>query len=924
MAAGDERRPDLGREIVGREEELERIGAFVASRAGTPAVLVIEGEAGIGKTTLWLEGVRTLEGAGLRVVRATAAASESALSLATLTDLLEPVYRLVRAELPAPQRRALDVAFALEDAPGGAGANERVLRAAMLGALRALSEDAPVAIAIDDVQWIDAETAAALTFALRRLRTEPVLCLFSLRLGVDSAFQLSELGDFPVERLSLGPLSLGATQRVLLDELGVAYPGSVVRRLVETSGGNPFYALELARALERTGGTAQDEPPPLTQTLDVLIADRLGGVSSSAHRLLALLSLVSEASIELLGKLGALDALDEVVRAGIVRVEGDVARFDHPLLAAGTYSRLGPEERRGLHAALASSLQDPVERARHLAHSTISESSEAAGELTGAALIAARRGQPTLAAELARAAVRVTPAWDVPAVLERRLLEARFLVQAGSHDEATVLLDETIPEVRGGDERAQALYLRASVTGHIEAQRRLLHEALGETDDDAIGVAANALLVRNYLYSGELAEALAAARGADEQARRTGDPLRMAATTTTRGLMEIWGTGAPDREVYERARAFARGGDEVPADTYSNPHTLLGARALYRYEVDEARVSYLRAARAAEVAGEVDSLETFWWGLAQLEVRAGRYAEAEQYVEKMRESGDAYGRRPMSLRWIEGVLATYTGNAEDARAALDETLERAEAGENWFFIAYGRAALGLLELSLGSPRAAVGALEPVLSVPFVVQGDPGQTGILPLAAEALILTGDLERAAEVIDHLGARGRELEHPWCLASAARCRGLLLGEQRDFEAALEALEEALAAHEDVPAPFERARTVLALGSLQRRARRRREARETLESAVSAFDELGTPLWTAQARAELGRLGGRPPSRGELTAHELRIAELVSEGKTNKEVAAALFVTDRTVESALTQIYRKLDVRSRTELARKLAERA
>jgi DNA-binding CsgD family transcriptional regulator len=924
MAAGGEQRADLGPEIVGREEEFERIGAFVASRAGTPAVLVIEGEAGIGKTTLWLEGVRTLEGAGLRVVRATAAASESALSLATLTDLLEPVYRLVRAELPAPQRRALDVALALEDSPDGAGANERLLRAATLGALRALSEDAPLAIAIDDVQWIDPETAAALTFALRRLRTEPVLCLFSLRLGVGPALLLSELDDIPVERLGVGPLSLGATQRMLLDELGVAYPGSVVRRLVETSGGNPFYALELARSLERAGGATHDEAPVLSQTLDALIADRLDGLSESADRLLGLLSLLPEASIELLEELGTLDALDEVVAARVVRVEGDVARFDHPLLAAGAQARLGPEERRRLHGVLADTLRDPVERAHHLARATLGGSTEAAVDLTSAAMLAAGRGLSVTASELAGAAVRATPEDDVAGAMARRLRQARYLVQAGAYEDAAIVLDETIPALPGGSERAEALYLRARVTTEIEAQRRLLHEALEEADDAATRVEANSLLVRNYLYSSDLEKALGAARAADEQALRTADQLRIAAATTTRGLMEIWGTGAPDPEVYERARNLAQGGIELPADTYSNPHTLLGARALYRYEVDDARDAYLVASAAAEVAGEIDSLETFWWGLAQLEVRAGRYSAAWQYVEKLRESGDAYGRRPMSVRWIEGVLASFEGRTDDAREALDETLGRAEAGRNLFFVAYARAALAFLELSVDNAAAAVAAVEPALSVPFVVQGDPGQTGILPLAAEALVLNGELERASKLIDHLDARARELEHPWCLACAARCRGLLLAERRELEASLQAFDEALAAHDEVPAPFERAHTLLALGSVQRRARRRREARETLEAAEAAFRDLGTPLWAEKARAELGRIGGRAPSRGELTPNELRIAMLVSEGKTNKEVAAALFVSDRTVESALTQIYRKLDVRSRTELTRKLAERA
>jgi DNA-binding CsgD family transcriptional regulator/tetratricopeptide (TPR) repeat protein len=921
--AGVETEPDLAKEIVGREEELERIAAFVDARLGTPAALIIQGHAGIGKTTLWRDAVRRLEAAGARVLRTTPAASEASLSLATLSDLLEPVYHLVRTDLPAPQRRALDVALALEEAGDVEQEGDRLLSAATLGALRALSELTPVALAIDDLQWVDRESAAALTFALRRLRTERVVCVFGLRREADSSFDVAALGEIPVERLNVGPLSLGAIQRLLLSEVGVTLPRPAIGRLVETSGGNPFYALELARGLDRAETVPRDEPPALSRSLDDLIAGRLDVVSDPAHRLLGFLSLLPEASSELLEELGVLEVLDEVVRAGIVSVEDNVARFDHPLLAAGAYARLGPEERRGLHAALVSSLQDPVERARHLARSTISESSEVAADLTAAAMVAASRGLPAVAAELAGSAARFTPGSEASAALERRLLEARSLVHDGTYDDAAALLDEIIPCLPRGDERAEALFLRARVTGGIEPQRRLLHDALGETDDDAIGVAANALLVRNYLYSGEVEDALVAARAADAQAKRTGEPLRIAAATTTRGLMEIWGTGAPDREVYELAQALARSGDELPAETYSNPHTFLGARALYRYEVDEARAYYLVAAHTAEIAGEVDSLETFWWGLAQLEVRAGRYLNAWEYVQRMRESGDEYAWRSLGVRWIEGVLATYEGQIADAREALDDTLERAETGGNWFFVAYTRAALGFLELSVGDPRAAIVALEPVSDVPFVVRGDPGQTGILPLAAEALVLTGDLERAAAVIDHLEARGRELEYPWCLASAARCRGLLLGEHGAFDAALESFDTALEAHEDVPAPFERARTVLALGSVQRRARRRREARETLEVAESTFRELGTPLWAAQARTELDRIGGRAPSRGELTPNELRIATLVSEGKTNKEVATALFVTDRTVESALTQIYRKLDVRSRTELTRKLADR-
>jgi DNA-binding CsgD family transcriptional regulator len=385
--------------------------------------------------------------------------------------------------------------------------------------------------------------------------------------------------------------------------------------------------------------------------------------------------------------------------------------------------------------------------------------------------------------------------------------------------------------------------------------------------------------------------------------------------------MEIWGRGAADPDVLARARTLAEAGRDLPADTYSNPHTLLAVRSLYRYEAEEARREYGAAVAAAELDGDVDSLETYWWGLAQLEVRAGRYEDAEALVDQLRESVETYDLRRKSLRWIEGVLATYRGRVDEARAALDDVIAQAESEGNWFFTVYGRSALGFLELSLGNAPAAIVAVEPVLSAPLVVDGDPGQTGVLPIAAEALLAAGEVERATAIVAHVEARGNELGHPWCLASAGRCRGLLLGANREFDRAFEAFDEALEQHDRVPAPFERARTLLALGSVRARARKRRAARDSLEEAESTFEDLGAPLWARRARAEIDRVGGRAEGPGDLTPHERRIAELVREGLTNKEVAATLFVSDRTVESALTQIYRKLDVRSRTELARKLA---
>jgi DNA-binding CsgD family transcriptional regulator len=234
-----------------------------------------------------------------------------------------------------------------------------------------------------------------------------------------------------------------------------------------------------------------------------------------------------------------------------------------------------------------------------------------------------------------------------------------------------------------------------------------------------------------------------------------------------------------------------------------------------------------------------------------------------------------------------------------------------------------RAVLGFLELSLSNFEAATAELGPVLA--YLERLGAAEPAIIPCLAdhvEALVALGRIDEAEPLVDRLEERGQALDGPWALAAAARCRGLIATARGDLDGADAALERAVLEHRRAAQPFELGRTLLALGEVQRRARRRRAARETLQQALAIFEELEAPLWAARAQAELARIGGRrAQATNELTAGERRVAELVAEGKTNKEVAAVLVVADRTVESALTHIYRKLSVRSRTELARKLA---
>ena len=307
--------------------------------------------------------------------------------------------------------------------------------------------------------------------------------------------------------------------------------------------------------------------------------------------------------------------------------------------------------------------------------------------------------------------------------------------------------------------------------------------------------------------------------------------------------------------------------------------------------------------------------------LTVLECRAGRWQLAAQHAADGYEVAEQYGFESMisTLLYASALVDAHLGRVEQARDAAERGIALAEEYDRLLHL----GVLGFLELSRGDAAAADRILRP-LAAEFAssMWREPSLAGELPNGIEALVELGELEEARRLLADLEDRISRIESPWELASAARCEGLILAAEGDTEGALAAFERALRVHEGLPQPFDHARTLLAQGVTQRRARQRRAARETLERALAIFDELGAALWAEKARSELGRIGGRAPSTNGLTPAEQRIAELVAEGRSNKEVAAELVMSVRTVESALTSIFRKLEVRSRTEMARKLTE--
>ncbi len=409
-------------EIVAREEELAALRAFVSDLEGGPAALVLEGEAGIGKSTLWLAGVEQARAAGFRVLSARPAEAERGLAHAGLGDLFDGALDDVLPALAPPGRRALEGALLLEE-PAGDRVDSRALGTAVRSSLQLLAADERVVVAIDDVQWLDDATSGALRFALRRLGTADVLVLLARRVGdgsraagVEQALEAERVRQLPV-----GPLSVGALHRFLRDRLGRPFARQTLLRIHERSGGNPFFALELARVLDADVDPIQ--PLPVPETLEELVRARISGLPAPTREALALASALGTTSQALLQRAGvSADALEPALASRVIERENGTIRFSHPLLSSVLYQDLG-EERRIVHGRIAQVVDDPLLHARHLALSRDAPDAGIAGVLDDAAALASDRGASWVAAELAEQALRLTPP-DRPDARRRRALAA--------------------------------------------------------------------------------------------------------------------------------------------------------------------------------------------------------------------------------------------------------------------------------------------------------------------------------------------------------------------------------------------------------------------------------------------------------------------------------------------------------------------
>jgi DNA-binding CsgD family transcriptional regulator len=895
-------------EMIGRDQERAALDAFLDRADGGCTVLVLEGEAGIGKSTLWLAGVESARQRGLRVLESRPAEAERAIAHAGLGDLLEPALDDVLPRLAVPRRRALEVALALEstDAP----VDPRTLAIAVRNALEVL---APVVVAVDDVQWLDASSGGLLAFALRRLRDEDVRVLFARRLG--EAMEAPELDDaLPgVERLRVGPLSAGATQRLVQARLGTTFARPTLLRVHETSGGNPFYALELA------AHGAVGDPLPVPEPLEGLVRARLEGLPDATREALVLAAALGRASPALLAAAGVSeDALDAARDAGVIEVDG-VIRFTHPLLASVLYQGLSVAERRRAHRRLAEVVADPVDRARHLALATEQPDDAVAAALEDAAGQALARGAVTSAAELGEHALRLTPPDADDDRHRRTLAAARAHLAGGEVERARTLARDLVAAAPDGPRRADALLLLAAVEGsNMPESIALRREAL----EHAAGLPALEASIHQMLaMTVRMIEGLAAgeehARAAIELAERAGDDAVRAAALAALAVNRL-NQGKADatrlaEQGYELAVASGDAAQLVEV-SFCLAHVLFWSMRL-----DAARSLLERVYGELRDRDEQAAANAAWY-LAMVELRAGRWPAAGDYAQRSRELRSLYGRdeaeHPTNVFPLALVIA-HRGDLESARELAAHGHHVAE--KQGALLAGLEAITGLIDFWGGDPAAAV---ERFASAERTAAksgwNDPCICWWRSERAEALLELGRVDDALEALGAFEAVATRLRRTWALAYASRCRGLAAATRGDVNDATLLLEQAVAQHGAAGDPFGRARTLLALGVVRRRERQKRAARDAIQAALAGFEELGAAGWAGKARAELGKISGRRRDEG-LTPAERRVAALVAEGRTNREVAAALFLGERTVESHLTKVYEKLGVRSRTELASK-----
>ncbi|MFM9444402.1 AAA family ATPase [Streptomyces acidiscabies] len=921
-------RPDL---VIGRDE-LWTSAREQLARGGS---VLLHGPAGIGKSTV-LRALATDYGESAHtVLRCSATESESHLPFLALADLLGLVLDDVAGTLPAAQRTALESALTGR----GESTLQRdglALRLAVLSALRQLATRGRVLIVADDMQWLDPASAELLGFAARRLGDTPVQLLCAVR--TEGQEYDRQLRQSPPDTLAIRLNALSrAHVSALLDHRGYTeLPRSTVRDIHRTSGGNPLYALELGRALsEMPTAPRPGEPLPVPTSLRALVLSRLDMLSAEARRTLLVASAGARPTLALLHAAGRENAEAQTAQAAALGLlatepEGPAVRFAHPLISAALYAEAPAQDRRAAHAALSTAASDPIERARHLALATTGTDPEVADRLSEAAALARDRGAPSVAASLGLLAARHTPPNASPSPDERRLEAGEDAITAGEADFARDIAHDVLARVTAPADRVRAWMIviesAGQALGEVDA---VFPKVLADAGDDPrlLALVHYQLAWRGLVVDGEFPEARRQSAHAAELAERGGDRrtelMALSLQASTETLM-----GHPD------APATIKKALREPQFADVACHHNGPAMARFRWllmsdQLPEARTTITALLREVQRRGVVESEVHFQRFLAETELRSGHCGRAldlaRESLRLARDSGIGLGASAMLTSQAEAS----GGDVERALELAREAAGRAEGDGDQMYLSKALASLGYAQLVADD---AAGAVRSLRRVRELEQGlgitDPARGRWQGDLAEALVRVGEPAEAQDVIDVTREHAVRLGRESIIAVLDRAEALVRAARGDHDTALAQLTSVQDRLAKLGYALEEARAAFALARL----RTGRSGPTSYDEAARLFRRCRAVPWLRQVDAALASgvetpaLVERAPAADALeglASMERQVAALVMEGATNREIAARLFISVKTVEATLTRVYRKLGIRSRVDIVRLAAGR-
>jgi DNA-binding CsgD family transcriptional regulator len=906
--------------LLGRQNERETLDRMLdGAREERGSVLVLHGEAGVGKTRLLEYATEVAE--DFRTVWISGVEGEMELPFAAVQQLVSPFAELTE-HLPNPQREALDVAFGLS---GGPAPDRFLVGLATLGVLSEAAEDQPLLVIVDDAQWLDDSSAHALAFVARRLAAERIVLLFATR-------RPGDLFD-GLPGLEVGPLGRVDSRALLESALPTRLDEHVLDRIVLETRGNALALLELPRGLtpvQLAGGFGL----PVTKTMPANIEEsftrRLAGLPYDARRLLLLASADSVGDPPLLWRaaqqLGiAESAVDTLETEGLVEVGSRVV-FRHPLVRSAVYGGAGVKERATIHRALAQATDpeiDPDRRAWHLGQATSMPDEDVAAELEHSAGRAqARGGLAAGAAFLARAA-ELTP--DARRRSQRLLAAAGAKRDAGDLDGALGLLAGVdlgaLDELGGGRIRLLEAQIALEQRRGVDAGRLFLGAAtrLQAIDPvlarDAYLEALGGVLTNDVSVDGGALVVAAAARAAPPP---PGEPgcVEVLLHAYANRLIDGYASAAP---LYAQALGLVLEADSPTDDGVGRSLSLSSARDqnVLSLELWDEGALHLLADRQVQVARDTGALGHLQFALsflARSQMLAGELTAAAAMLDEASLIAEATGNAELVNAPL--VLAAWRGGEPEAAGLIDASAEEATR-RRWTSNGYARAVL----------YNGLGRYEEARDVAWdAMKPDPIGYGtfLIPELAEAASRTADRDLLDYAVGWLGERTDVIESAWADGVAARVRALA-SDGEDAEDLYRRSIEHLSGTRLRP---ELARSRLLYGEWLRRSRRRVDAREQLRAAFEAFEGMGAGAFANRAERELAATGERARRRtvetdDDLTPQETQIARLAADGLTNREIAAQLFISPSTVEYHLRKVFRKLDVRSRTQLAGRLEVR-